>query len=161
MALLIRYFLVFFLIIRRPPGSTRPATLFPSTALVRSGRRLPTHLAGRFRYRTAAPGLQGSAATGRPHPLHGHALGRTAGAQSPAGRSAGTGDRGAEMKPQYQPLFPDDLSDEAAVALSAFLYDLAVACESRYLVQLRRYRRGQLNLYDPERPWLRPPPKPR
>src|SRR3546814_12796227 len=78
-------------------------------------------------------------------PLHGHALGRTAGAQSPAGRSAGTGDRGAEMKPQYQPLFPDDLSDEAAVALSAFLYDLAVACESRYLVQLRRYRRGQLN----------------
>src|SRR3546814_1375698 len=62
-------------------------------------------------------------------PLHGHALGRTAGAQSPAGRSAGTGDRGAEMKPQYHPLFPDDLSDEAAVALSAFLYDLAVACE--------------------------------
>src|SRR3546814_3052532 len=104
---------------------------------------LPTHLAGRFRYRTAAPGLQGSAATGRPHPLHGHALGRTAGAQSPAGRSAGTGDRGAEMKPQYQPLFPDDLSDEAAVALSAFLYDLAVACESRYLVQLRRYRRSE------------------
>src|SRR3546814_6667619 len=49
-----------------------------------------------------------------------------------------SGDRGAEMKPQYQPLFPDDLSDEAAVALSAFLYDLAVACESRYLVQLRR-----------------------
>src|SRR3546814_6037546 len=132
--------------IRRPPRSTRTDTLFPYTTLFRS---------------TAAPGLQGSAATGRPHPLHVHALGRTAGAQSPAGRSAGTGDRGAEMKPQYQPLFPDDLSDEAAVALSAFLYDLAVACESRYLVQLRRYRRGQLNLYDPERPWLRPPPKPR
>src|SRR3546814_19970734 len=99
------------------------------------GRRLPTHLAGRFRYRTAAPGLQGSAATGRPHPLHGHALGRTAGAQSPAGRSAGTGDRGAEMKPPYQPLFPDDLSDEAAVALSAFLSTLAVAFESRYTIQ--------------------------
>jgi hypothetical protein len=65
------------------------------------------------------------------------------------------------MKPQYQPLFPDDLSDEAAVALSAFLYDLAAACESHYLVQLRRSRRRQLNLYDPERPWLRPPLKPR
>src|SRR3546814_2478848 len=74
-------------------------------------------------------------------PLHGHALGRTAGAQSPAGRSAGTGDRGAEMKPQYQPLFPDDLSDEAAVALSAFLYDLAVARSEEHTSELQSLMR--------------------
>lgn len=65
------------------------------------------------------------------------------------------------MKPEYQPLFPDGLSDEAAAALSAWLYDLAAACESRYLAQLQRYRQRQLDLYDPEQPWLSPPPKPR
>jgi hypothetical protein len=33
------------------------------------------------------------------------------------------------------PLFPDGLSDESAAALSEFLNQLAVACESRYFVQ--------------------------
>lgn len=65
------------------------------------------------------------------------------------------------MKPEYQPLFPDGLSDEAAAAVSALLYDLAAACESRYLTQLQRYRQRQLDLYDPAQPWLSAPPKPR
>ena len=57
------------------------------------------------------------------------------------------------------PLFPDGLSDESAAVLSEFLNQLAVACESRYFVQLRRYHQRQMNLYDPEAPW-RPPPLP-
>jgi hypothetical protein len=50
------------------------------------------------------------------------------------------------------PLFPDGLSDESAAVLSEFLNQLAVACESRYFVQLRRYHQRQMNLYDPEAP---------
>ena len=56
-------------------------------------------------------------------------------------------------------LIPDDLPDEAATALARFLYDLAMACESRYLAQIQRHHRGQKNLYDPERPWLSAPAK--
>ena len=59
------------------------------------------------------------------------------------------------------PLFPDGLSDESAAVLSEFLNQLAVACESRYFVQLRRYHQRQMNLYDPEAPWRTPPPPPR
>ena len=58
----------------------------------------------------------------------------------------------------FDTAFPDDLSDEAASALSDCLHQLAAACERRYLVQLRRYHRQQMNLYDPEAPWLKPPP---
>lgn len=58
---------------------------------------------------------------------------------------------------RFDPVFPDDLSDETASALSEFLYQLAAACESRYFVQLRRYHRRQMNLYDPDAPWRTPP----
>jgi hypothetical protein len=49
---------------------------------------------------------------------------------------------------RFDPLFPDGLSDETASALSDFLHQLAAACESRYLVQLRspvgpRYPSGE------------------
>ena len=59
---------------------------------------------------------------------------------------------------RFDPPFPDGLSDESASALSEFLYQLAAACESRYFVQLRRYHRRQMNLYDPDTPWQSPPP---
>ena len=50
-------------------------------------------------------------------------------------------------------LFPDRISDEAAAVLCDFLYDLAAACESRYLEKLRRHRRVlQLDLFDPQQP---------
>jgi len=61
---------------------------------------------------------------------------------------------------KLQPLFPDHLSDEAATALSELLHTLAAACENRYFCQIRRHHSGQRNLYDPEHPWLSPPPKP-
>jgi hypothetical protein len=59
---------------------------------------------------------------------------------------------------RFDPLFPDDLSDESASALSEFLYQLAAECENRYFAQLRRYHRRQMNLYDPDMPWRSPPP---
>jgi hypothetical protein len=61
------------------------------------------------------------------------------------------------MSRRFDPVFPDGISDEAASALSEFLSQLAAACESRYFVQLRRYHRRQMNLYDPEAPWRTPP----
>ena len=36
------------------------------------------------------------------------------------------------MKPNHHWIFPDAVSDETAVALSMFLYDLAGDCERRY-----------------------------
>jgi hypothetical protein len=59
---------------------------------------------------------------------------------------------------RFDPLFPDDLSDESASALSEFIHQLAAECENRYFVQLRRYHRRQMNLYDPDAPWRSPPP---
>jgi hypothetical protein len=56
------------------------------------------------------------------------------------------------------PVFPDGLPDETTSALSEFLHQLAAACDSRYFVQLRRYRHRQMNLYDPDSPWRTPPP---
>ena len=47
------------------------------------------------------------------------------------------------MNTSWHRLFPDGLSDEAATALARFLYDLAMACESRYLVQIQRHHRGR------------------
>jgi hypothetical protein len=52
-------------------------------------------------------------------------------------------------------MFPDAVSDETAVALSMFLYDLACECERRYASQIRHYRSAQQMLLDPERPWKR------
>ena len=60
------------------------------------------------------------------------------------------------MKPNHHWIFPDAVSDETAVALSMFLYDLAGECERRYASQIRRYRAAQRKLFDPERPWKRP-----
>lgn len=56
-------------------------------------------------------------------------------------------------KIDIEPLFPEDLSDEAASVLSAFLYDLAGACESRYFTQLQRHHEEQQNVHDPDHPW--------
>jgi len=55
-----------------------------------------------------------------------------------------------------EPRFPDGLSDESVAALSEFLHQLAVTCETRYAVQLRRYHQRQMNLYDPEEAWRLP-----
>jgi hypothetical protein len=63
------------------------------------------------------------------------------------------------MTPNHQWIFPDAVSDDTAAALSMFLYDLAAECERRYFSQLRRYRAAQQNLFDPDCPWKRPPPK--
>jgi hypothetical protein len=62
------------------------------------------------------------------------------------------------MKPlRFDPLFPNDISDETASALSDLLYQLAAACENRYFAQLRRDHHRQMNLYDPDAPWRLPP----
>ena len=58
---------------------------------------------------------------------------------------------------RFEPVFPDGISDETASAPSEFLHQLTAAYESRYFVQLRRYHRRQMNLYDPDAPWRRPP----
>ena len=58
-----------------------------------------------------------------------------------------------------EPLFPDDLSDEAASVLSEFVYALAFACENRYLTQVLRHHERQRQLpYDPDHPWRTRPP---
>ena len=59
---------------------------------------------------------------------------------------------------RFDPVFPDNLSDEAASAFSEFLHQIAAACDNRYFVQLRRHYSRQRNLYDPEAPWRSPPP---
>ena len=65
------------------------------------------------------------------------------------------------MSRRRNSLFPKGLSDEAAVALCDFLFQLATTCESHYFVQLRRHHDRQRNLYDPEEPWIFPPSDPR
>jgi hypothetical protein len=65
------------------------------------------------------------------------------------------------MSRRRHPLFPDDLSDEAAAALCDFFFQLATACESHYLVQLRRHVDPQRSLYEPEEPWRFPHTDPR
>ena len=64
------------------------------------------------------------------------------------------------MSPDIDPVFPEGISDETAVALHEFLSALALACESHYLGQLMRYNRDQRNLDDPEEPWRSPPTVP-
>jgi hypothetical protein len=60
---------------------------------------------------------------------------------------------------RFDLVFPHNISDETASALGDFLYQLAAACENRYFVQIRRYHRRQMNLYDPDAPWRSPPTK--
>ena len=51
-------------------------------------------------------------------------------------------------------LFPTGLSDEVATALCDFLNELAAASDSRYLHQIRRYRKQQqAPPQDPDHPW--------
>ena len=57
------------------------------------------------------------------------------------------------MTSNFEPLFPDDISDEAASVLSNFLYSLAMACESRYFIQLQRHDDRRQQAYDPGQPW--------
>lgn len=64
------------------------------------------------------------------------------------------------MKSNYYWTFPDAVSDETAVALSMFLYDLAGECESRYISQIRRYYAGKQAPVDPACPWKRAPRNP-
>ena len=64
------------------------------------------------------------------------------------------------MSADIEPLFPENLSDEMAQALSTFLHDLASACESRYFVQLRRHHESQRKLFDDEHPWRSGEPGP-
>jgi hypothetical protein len=62
------------------------------------------------------------------------------------------------MNPDFEPLWPEGLSDESACALSEWLQQLALACESHYFAQLRRYRDArQIELLDPEQPWRKRP----
>jgi len=55
--------------------------------------------------------------------------------------------------------FPDNLSDEAAFALSETLHWLAMACEEKYFAQLQRYAAtlDQSKYVDPAHPWVRKP----
>src|SRR3546814_12164933 len=46
-SIVVSYLMVFFLMIRRPPRSTRTDTLFPYTTLFRSGRSSPRRGSGR------------------------------------------------------------------------------------------------------------------
>lgn len=58
------------------------------------------------------------------------------------------------MNPNLEPLFPDDLSDEAAAVVSDFLWQLLSAWDSRYFIQLRRYHADKEPPCSPDRPWM-------
>lgn len=58
------------------------------------------------------------------------------------------------MNLENYPLFPSQLSDEAAAALCDFLQELAAAADSHYLHQLRRYHRLNAPPANPNQPWL-------
>lgn len=64
------------------------------------------------------------------------------------------------MRSDDESLFPVGISDEAAVVLCNFLFELANACDSRYLTQQLRYEEAKAKLVDPESPWKRVPHKP-
>ncbi|MCP4471623.1 MAG: hypothetical protein GY815_13235 [Gammaproteobacteria bacterium] len=52
--------------------------------------------------------------------------------------------------------FEQQLSDEAAYALSDALHWLAVACDEKYLAQIMRHMKtvDETRPVDPEQPWL-------
>jgi len=55
--------------------------------------------------------------------------------------------------------FPEQISDEAAFALSEVLHWLVLVCDEKYFGQIRRHM-ATLNddrLVDPEQPWTRKP----
>lgn len=54
---------------------------------------------------------------------------------------------------------PEGLSDEAAFILCELLHELAQAVESRYYAQIRRYQSTkQVDLFDPDKPWIKRQP---
>ncbi len=55
------------------------------------------------------------------------------------------------------PPLPENLSDEAAFALSETLHWLAMACDEKYYAQIRRHMvtLDTSDPVDPERPWVR------
>jgi hypothetical protein len=63
------------------------------------------------------------------------------------------------MKFRLDPIFPENIADDTAVALSEFLYNLACECETHYIVQIRRYHTKQFTLFDEDQPWVAPPKK--
>jgi len=60
-----------------------------------------------------------------------------------------------EMSP-----FAESISDEAAFALSEALHWLALACEEKYLAQIRRHMTtlNEARPVDPDQPWNSNPP---
>jgi len=50
-------------------------------------------------------------------------------------------------------LFPEGISDEAAYVLCEAITELALALESHYFVQQRRYLDAPRPERDPEQPW--------
>lgn len=54
-------------------------------------------------------------------------------------------------------LFPETIPDEAAFALSEVLHWLAITCDEKYFVQIRRHMDTLHNTtqVDPEHPWVR------
>ena len=59
---------------------------------------------------------------------------------------------------QLLSIFPEKITDETAFALCNFFHELALACESHYYTQLRRYNANPLpDLIDPEQPWRTKP----
>lgn len=55
------------------------------------------------------------------------------------------------QRPSHLIELPEELSDEAAAALVAFLHELACHAESAYLGQLRRYYEPSNHGWDAER----------
>lgn len=57
------------------------------------------------------------------------------------------------MKEENEVLpFPVDITDEMAVALTEILYALAGACETRYMMPIRRHHTARQAPRDPQRP---------
>lgn len=57
---------------------------------------------------------------------------------------------------------PEEISDETAAVLTEFLFQLADACETRYLAKTLRHsdakKAAQIDQWNAERPWSREPP---
>lgn len=56
----------------------------------------------------------------------------------------------------------EEISDETAAVLTEFLFQLADACETRYLAKILRHtdaqKAAQIDQWNAERPWSREPP---
>jgi len=60
------------------------------------------------------------------------------------------------MIPEFDTLFPRNIPDSCARALSEFLYRLALVCEQQYERELRRDSDSRYrDTMDPDQPWRR------